>query len=504
VAGRVHLAWSVARLAAIISKAKAHPTRLTGGAVIAVSLVAPVRLSFDDVAMGHARVMLAVAASYLVRQAVHWLIRYSRQPQARQRGTRDFCLRRLMRIDGGLALAYLGGAVWCTYDPSTTRILVISAVAWPAMALISAGKVRVAGKLHLDRGSEWLRKQGWVRELRKWLKVGNRNVVLRQVERLIAFSTPKRKLSAYVAAVLVLTGGIVTSSLEAYGLHRWAPSVFAATRPLASSASQEPSPSLPTASLPADKAGLQISEGLVASTYEDVCDAAVRPGDPAPDPQRSLLRARWEGDRQTEGLGAKVAGCAEPARVMYLHPDIWWTVGMCGSELRSLAVASTRGSAILLQGAAKFAEPFAQHGSLLGAEDRAQLRTGDFQVVLTSAGNYVLIRQNSSTGTAALTPASGHCQPYDDGNVRYVALPPALAVLWLQFSAGGWTWPVADGGSARRYRFIGSQAGDQTEAEGGCDDHGACWLHGRGQHLSSGSGGSVSSAQIKLISDSVG
>jgi hypothetical protein len=182
----------------------------------------------------------------------------------------------------------------------------------------------------------------------------------------------------------------------------------------------------------------------------------------APHPYSSHLHGLWNGRHKQPGLdaipgeGFDEAGC--PRRQAWrasADPDVWVQPGHCGAELRGFAVAAFGyDPAMLFQRAAEFASRMAIEGRLVGAYGRVAINAGDAVVidVMLSAqlkGSYVLARSRSTAARPdGLAPAQASaCGPLEDGNVRYVVVPPGLLPLWRQVVIEkGWAWPD-DGGA---------------------------------------------------------
>jgi hypothetical protein len=156
---------------------------------------------------------------------------------------------------------------------------------------------------------------------------------------------------------------------------------------------------------------------------------------------------------------------------------------MCGAEMRSLAVAASGRSPVLLYGdAAAFAWEAAAAGELLHAE-RAVPARGDLSLVTTTAGTHVFVR--ASPSVAPRRGQAKHCSEIDETARPFTVLLPALAHLWYQHVIRyGWVWPVPGDDAAER-GFVDPRSGRAVatgRCEAGCEleseRHETWTLHG--------------------------
>ncbi len=182
--------------------------------------------------------------------------------------------------------------------------------------------------------------------------------------------------------------------------------------------------------------------------YAQQCGTDVVPGDDAddeiPTARRQELHDLWLGGPTADGLGADVAGCAGLAKPLFARPDAWYAVGTCDGHVQSLGLSEPgTPPAILLQRVAEFALDKATSGALLGASRRANVTTGDLQIVNTTTGPYVLVRADVAAGG---TSGDATCGASSSANVAYTVVPPGLLRRWLTYVAQhGWVWPVFAG-----------------------------------------------------------
>jgi hypothetical protein len=127
---------------------------------------------------------------------------------------------------------------------------------------------------------------------------------------------------------------------------------------------------------------------------------------------------------------------------------------MCGDQLQSFGVASRKyGAALLYQQAATIAFQLATDGRLLGADSRVDVANGDYYVLHTVAGDYVLGRATKTILLRAPQPSPGapacpgakSTPLIDRVNAPYLTLVPAAASLWRSEIRRDqvWLWPLA-------------------------------------------------------------
>lgn len=193
-----------------------------------------------------------------------------------------------------------------------------------------------------------------------------------------------------------------------------------------------------------------------APSYEDRCGRTVEPGADAPPVQRADLRRVWL------AFGGDVAGCADTARRVP-GTDVYYVLGYRDGGFVAIAVAAPgRPAALLLGPPAELARRLAEAGQLRGASEREHIGEGDFHVIDTNAGAWVVIRNDDSSDSA------------------YVQLPPGLADLWLRYNERFEpTWPQQAGSSGQ---FVFYEESDVTHkvATGFCVGDTRCELRAPG------------------------
>lgn len=216
-------------------------------------------------------------------------------------------------------------------------------------------------------------------------------------------------------------------------------------------------------------------------TAADPCQGAVTPGAGAPEPLKAQIRRAWEEK-------APASGCAGRA-----HPNTSRTAyivkGSCFDEPWSLAISSwERGTAILLEDAATAANSIAEHHELDGASERIDLGGGDFHLVFTPIGPYLLIREQKTDGNGGLEGTPETCAEIEPGKEHYVVLPPGMAELWIRFSREvAVSWPELTGLRGREFVFKG--LAHEELAVGSCSSPVRCRVEGLGRKMESSAAG---------------
>jgi len=378
-----------------------------------------------------------------------------------------------------VAFNFLGFAS-IAWKPSSVLMAASVLVLFLVVLLVSGATVVAAEETSLPntgeevpRGSEWLRQRNPL----KWVERSlgpHADLFGKPFLWVIRRATPLHQASCYIVcllAVLLMVGaaagraslpGIEKTLQLSEGAHTSStpasttsdPEPSTATTPLASShddAKEEPSP-----------------------TYEQLCRGYVKPGYPAPEPQAAGLRGVFA---QT---GAIVAGCAEPASEVSAVSGVWWSVGRCDGEVRSLAVAGEETQAVLmLQQVASFAEELADRGELTGGSPRVSASHGDYQVVESTAGDFVMSREESSLGGRSPKKPPRSCTELSDRNAPYTLVPPGLVELWLKLARRVWVWPVAareTGEHTKQFVFRSAGRAPRQVATAECASEHSCTM----------------------------
>ncbi len=214
-----------------------------------------------------------------------------------------------------------------------------------------------------------------------------------------------------------------------------------------------------------------------ASPATDPCQGAVTPGEGAPEPLKAQIRRAWEEK-------APASGCAGRA-----HPNASGTAyivkGSCLGQAWSLAIGSWEGgAAVLLEDAASAARSIAEHHELDGASERIDLGGGDFHLVFTPIGPYLLIREQKTDGNGGLEGTPLTCAEIEPGKEQYVVLPPGMAELWVRFGREvAVSWPEWTGQRGREFVFRGLAR--EELAAGSCSSPVRCRVEGLGREMES-------------------
>jgi hypothetical protein len=241
----------------------------------------------------------------------------------------------------------------------------------------------------------------------------------------------------------------------------------AATAPSKAFPSQRHRRSTPDGSHRAEEGHARQTSATGVPTYEDLC-GKVPPGAQLPEAQRQAMYDAWL------QLGQPATGCARPATLEPSTNSVYTIEGVCGGDFRALGIAGPEHApAVLLDGAAMFARSLLVAGTLLGASSRYALGPGNFQVVYSTDGPWVLIRSETTDGHGALQSKATRCEQVRNGGATYTAVPPELAELWLRMAILGIrTWPVRDAGhdvnGADRYAFLSEDPARPVVATGVC------------------------------------
>jgi hypothetical protein len=113
--------------------------------------------------------------------------------------------------------------------------------------------------------------------------------------------------------------------------------------------------------------------------------------------------------------------------------------------------------ALLYSPAAGFALQLARAGVLIGASRRHTIRGGDYYLVDTDYGSWILVRRTVSTGSKNKPEKKGSlgCEDVAPDNVPYQRVPPGLLSIWLEATRREWAWPehVGEGDGTADFEF---------------------------------------------------
>jgi hypothetical protein len=421
---------------------------------------------------------VAFAISY-VNHVVAWGFRRSPQPEVEPRDL--LCLDRLLWLQLPIVLAWLGFGTHLAFHPNATVPLLPLHVPWlsiltlsiiPGVLVTVVASSAKAQRCGLGLITESVRNSPPARSL---------EALITPLERVLML-TPLREwlrgkelslvsgFSVFLISTLLFFGaetvyGIAGQRLLRHGIEKAFPD----------------------------------PRGPVVPTFEELCPGRGEPGRPAPKPWGEALYGLWLGE---SGAGAIEAGCTRPAHQAEGQPHIWVAEGVCEGSLRSFGISvKGRPPSLLYQQAARFALAKERDGMLIGASPRKNLRAGDFYLVQTEIGPYILIRPQKATGSTTESDAPRRCEDYTSDNYPYTAIPPGLIRLWLRISHWQLTWPVLDEGgesNPRSFAFIGAESGGLV-ADAECDGPTFCTASFNGQALSTPSAENLSLEAILRV-----
>jgi hypothetical protein len=454
---------------------KSHRKKVLGvfGGVSLFGVLRTVGVATHQLQWLLATLVVAAAAAYCLRSGLHLYV-----ARLHWRDRKCFSWRLASWLSAEVVLA----SAWATFaalvaedDLSDVSLCVFGSSIYVASVTIGAALVAAQRRVKVPRATEAIPQCAWFPGFMAWLDAASPAPgfawALRWLERLsqptatlriswalvvLAFVPLSAAWGAGVGLLASPAKHAITALVTGHG------SKDAATPPRASSGSGSRAVTVTVASSPP------------LPTYTSECRSG-QPGDGAPSPASDALRALWLGGQGIDGVGALVAGCAERAEPLPGIDGGWWARGTCDGQLRSVGLYVPGAKpALLLQRAASFAQDQAHNGQLKGAFSRLRIFAGDFYVVETSLGTYVLIRQSSGGGTTSQNPPA-HCGDLADGNIRYTIVPPGLVGIWLDHAQARWIWPVGVGDVAEptSFEFL-SADGAQIVGEASCQTQQSC------------------------------
>lgn len=402
----------------------------------------------------------------------------------------EWTAQRRRRLNALMLMESLWGAA---LTAAGVVVLLSSAHPWRALALtmccsvatwaLASAKLSLAETAGLARGTEILPSCREVEWLHKEFEKAADLPGVRQIRHLLfEWITPEGRLSRLV--IVVLSTFVLTSSVNAAAVApevvRWAKKGTERKDDGAAGGNADDAPagegtstsaaSSETTPQSEEEAGSDAAEDAPpTTTYDGNCDGGViQPGDGLPDALRSEMYRAWmRGGEPTYGC----AGLAEP---VLEGIDVYAVRGQCDGAFRALGVVSPdRPAAVLIDEPALLARRMLERGTLRGASPRTPIGMGDFQIVYTADGSWLLIRRQTTDGEGGLARAPDHCREVRPGGQPYVALPPALADAWMQLAAAGQeSWPArdpaADSADRLAYRFLSADGTESTVATGWC------------------------------------
>lgn len=214
-------------------------------------------------------------------------------------------------------------------------------------------------------------------------------------------------------------------------------------------------------------------------TLDELCGTSLHALDAAGEPYRRELLAAWASWSPADGC---------PARTERLPADTTLVFGACQGSPRSLGIVSELHKAsILLEDAATKARAISRESQLRGASPRIDMAGGDFHVLFTRIGPYLLIREEKTDGEGATSGAPLRCTDIHPGGEEYTVLPPGMAELYGRFNQAVMpTWPSAAPSDDGSQRFVLHTASGIQVAEAWCETPLRCKLESEYTRMRSG------------------
>jgi hypothetical protein len=415
---------------------------VAGALALLTSLSALLRefgvVSHEELARTGAVTMGIVGAIYGARAYVHVRIGYVRRPGAattaveagKRRG-----LATLVVVDAVLAVALMAVADWFFFNPNNWTELGTVVVVIAAVALSSDCTIRLADALGLPRGSEVVENCDSVRWLREFAEHFGSVPGVLKLDSLWGLRTLPHRVSGLVIVLLVLLAGVALGQgvavLPAVKDYLSRPATIQIPRKDESESATGIGAKIKSSTRSRSLAGDPSSLPRYRRSYEELCGGAITPGEIAPGHLNRELESVWE------EFGGVVAGCAERTRLVPGSSGVYYVAGQCAGEFRSLAVSGPmHGAEMLLNQPAVLARSLALDGKLRGASPRLPIGpggSGDFQIVYTTEGSYVAIREQETDGHGGPAREPLNCEELTPALAPYVVVPPALAALWIKF-----------------------------------------------------------------------
>jgi hypothetical protein len=255
---------------------------------------------------------------------------------------------------------------------------------------------------------------------------------------------------------------------------------------VAHKAKPSPTPSSTTPTTPSPPPSAETPPPLKTHpTFNELCGDVIAPGDGIPVTESQQLKTEAEQvDRAWHALGAAIAACPEMAKLVPKSTDVYYAYGDCEGQHRTLAVVSPEYPAqMVIDPLFTVARKLVEQGVLLGASIRTEIGpAGDFQILYTTSGPYVAIREFQTNGHGGPSKEPETCQQLKPAKVKYVVLPPGMVKLWLSLGAlGEPTWPILERGSSSgqgpvSYSFLSAENPSAIVAHGQCSATNQCQL----------------------------
>lgn len=385
---------------------------------------------------------------------------------------------------GGALIAV--GTIILLSAPHPWRTLGASALTTVLVWRIASVKLDIAGQRELPRGTEILPQCREVKWLKREFKKAENVPGIKQASRaLFDWTTPYEHLSRLIVVIIVTLSVLSTVGLAAVSpqVYEWlSRGTGGAVRNNEAASGEEggkvgarPPGSVEGHASSKDDPKRRESGTSARSasrgpmpTYEDNCGRRISPGDGMPSTLRAEMYRAWI------QIGEPTYGCADKAERVTKDLDVYAVRGQCRGAFRSIGVVSpARAAAVLVDEPAELARTLLERGVLRGASVRTPIGAGDFQIVHSAVGSWVLIRRQQTDGRGGLRSKPTRCDEVKPGGAAYVTLPPAMAAIWLQLGAEGRSsWPernrAGDRPGRNAYVFRSADGTESVTAEGWC------------------------------------
>jgi hypothetical protein len=387
----------------------------------------------------------------------------------------------LLVADGVLSLALIAVGCWFIAEsPGTWLQIGVSSALATFVAASAHSTLKLARAGGLRRGTDAVFKCRAVRWLRENMKIWKSFPGVAKLDSWLWARTSKDQVSGLVMVIVLgLALMPLANAAGAIQIVLQTPEIGTQTTPTTTTA-----PTATTATTPPPAATTTVAKPAPPPparqlSYEDLCGAVPPARGAANDQQQNELERAWR------LIGAIVAGCRGSTQLVAGTDDTYYVLGQCGGNpFPSVAVTSPEHPAVvLLEGWATFAKEMITAGRLRGASAHVLIGSGDFQIVYTDAGAYILIRREISDGQGGFRHKPQSCADLEPATQAPVRLPPGLADLWLRYAQRYKqpSWPVRnpalDRNGRRAFEFRSADGRNARIAVGSCAGPTECELH---------------------------
>lgn len=453
---------------------------LAGGTVVVI-VTWLVSLTLREVEVVGALVMFAVGLGLDVRAGVHVKLRYLHWPGKRgQRWSRSRRRRLfwLTVVEGALALSLtIAGLHFFSHPGGIVQLATVLVLLIAVAVGIEKTRKMIREPGGPRPGSDAIEQCRPVRAILNPERAWNGKWGLDTIFRLVTDRAPIGHRSK--AAVLLIVGlcfalltqaGAVVGHLATQGRHSGDGAIETGRRGNDGGTKSEGEGS--------DEGGSTSSR---ERTYEDNCGREIVPGDGAPKLLRGELHDAWYALSPADGCALRAARIAGGLAYM--------VEGQCRGRFWSIGIGSwDHPAAVLIEYAALAAREIQRHQLLLGASRRVDLVEGDFHLVYTPLGPFLLIRKQKTDGYGGPNKKPESCTEIERGGEKYEVLSPGMAELWIRFSeeSGVPAWPSVDSSESRESFVLRDASGNEL-ASGYCVSPARCELDSEGVHMTSSS-----------------